>query len=314
MRSDRGERSDGEASGASEATGKQVRGERSDGKQHLTDQPTTVLAVDDQPANLQLLDAVLTPRGHSGNHHYLRGGSTLVARDGGRRPRPARHPDARDGRTRGLSQDPGHAGDRIPARRDDHGQRKRTATRRARIGSRRLRHQAVRPERAAGPGRVTGSDQAIPRHHPAAGRRARPGGTPNSRPGSPHRSTSWSAPADFAASCRHNWPIWWSATRTCLQSHRREIVVVFCDLRNFTPFAEASEPEELMDVLGEYHRAIGALIHEYEAPWSGSPVTGSWCSSTTRSSATTQPSVRSGCRSTSATPCASLPRNGSKRS
>ncbi len=50
-----------------------------------------------------------------------------------------------------------------------------------------------------------------------------------------------------------------------LQSHRREIVVVFCDLRNFTPFAEASEPEELMDVLGEYHRAIGALIHEYEA-------------------------------------------------
>ena len=50
-----------------------------------------------------------------------------------------------------------------------------------------------------------------------------------------------------------------------LQSHRREIVVVFCDLRNFTPFAEASEPEELMGVLGEYHRSIGALIHEYEA-------------------------------------------------
>lgn len=50
-----------------------------------------------------------------------------------------------------------------------------------------------------------------------------------------------------------------------LQSHRREIVVVFCDLRNFTPFAEASEPEELMGVLGEYHQAIGALIHRYEA-------------------------------------------------
>jgi len=49
-----------------------------------------------------------------------------------------------------------------------------------------------------------------------------------------------------------------------LGSHRREIVVVFTDLRNFTPFAEASEPEEVMGVLGEYHRAMGALVHEYE--------------------------------------------------
>jgi class 3 adenylate cyclase len=50
-----------------------------------------------------------------------------------------------------------------------------------------------------------------------------------------------------------------------LQSHRREIVVVFCDLRNFTPFAEASEPEEVMGVLAEYHHAIGSLVHKYEA-------------------------------------------------
>jgi adenylate cyclase len=50
-----------------------------------------------------------------------------------------------------------------------------------------------------------------------------------------------------------------------LQSHRRQIVVVFCDLRNFTPFAETSEPEEVMGVLAEYHRAIGALVHRYEA-------------------------------------------------
>ena len=49
-----------------------------------------------------------------------------------------------------------------------------------------------------------------------------------------------------------------------LQSHRREIVVVFTDLRNFTPFAETSEPEEVMGVLGEYHHAIGALVHAYE--------------------------------------------------
>ena len=40
--------------------------------------------------------------------------------------------------------------------------------------------------------------------------------------------------------------------------------MVFTDLRNFTPFAETSEPEEVMGVLGEYHRAIGALVHAYE--------------------------------------------------
>ncbi len=49
-----------------------------------------------------------------------------------------------------------------------------------------------------------------------------------------------------------------------LMSHRREIVVAFCDLRNFTPFAETSEPEEVMGVLAEYHRAIGALVHAHE--------------------------------------------------
>ena len=50
---------------------------------------------------------------------------------------------------------------------------------------------------------------------------------------------------------------------TLLESHRREIVVVFTDLRNFTPFAEASEPEEVMGVLAEYHRVIGSLVHAY---------------------------------------------------
>lgn len=49
-----------------------------------------------------------------------------------------------------------------------------------------------------------------------------------------------------------------------LQSHRRDITVVFCDLRGFTAFAEISEPEEVMGVLREYHAATGALILEYE--------------------------------------------------
>ena len=49
-----------------------------------------------------------------------------------------------------------------------------------------------------------------------------------------------------------------------LGSHRREIVVVFCDLRGFTSFAESSEPEEVMAVLGEYHAALGELIFRYQ--------------------------------------------------
>jgi adenylate cyclase len=48
-----------------------------------------------------------------------------------------------------------------------------------------------------------------------------------------------------------------------LDSHRREIVVVFCDLRGFTSFAESSEPEEVMAVLHEYHEAMGELIFAY---------------------------------------------------
>ena len=49
-----------------------------------------------------------------------------------------------------------------------------------------------------------------------------------------------------------------------LESHRREITVVFFDLRNFTPFAETSAPEDVISVLHEYHAALGALIFEYE--------------------------------------------------
>lgn len=49
-----------------------------------------------------------------------------------------------------------------------------------------------------------------------------------------------------------------------LASHRRQVVVVFCDLRNFTAFAETSEPEEVMDLLGEYHRLLGSIIDEHD--------------------------------------------------
>ena len=49
-----------------------------------------------------------------------------------------------------------------------------------------------------------------------------------------------------------------------LASHRREITVVFCDLRGFTAFAEAADPEEVMRLLREYHATIGPLVFEYE--------------------------------------------------
>jgi len=49
-----------------------------------------------------------------------------------------------------------------------------------------------------------------------------------------------------------------------LDSHRREITVVFCDLRGFTAFAETSEPEEVMGVLRQYHEALGELIFHHE--------------------------------------------------
>jgi adenylate cyclase len=49
-----------------------------------------------------------------------------------------------------------------------------------------------------------------------------------------------------------------------LDSHRREVTVVFCDLRGFTAFGEKAEPEEVIGVLREYHAALGALIVRYE--------------------------------------------------
>jgi len=49
-----------------------------------------------------------------------------------------------------------------------------------------------------------------------------------------------------------------------LESHRRDIVVLFCDMRGFTAFSETAEPEDVMAVLREYHGAIGPLIHRYE--------------------------------------------------
>jgi adenylate cyclase len=49
-----------------------------------------------------------------------------------------------------------------------------------------------------------------------------------------------------------------------LDSHRRDVTVMFCDLRGFTAFAESAEPEEVMSLLREYHACAGTLIHKFQ--------------------------------------------------
>jgi adenylate cyclase len=55
-----------------------------------------------------------------------------------------------------------------------------------------------------------------------------------------------------------------SGDESFLESHRREITVVFCDLRGFTAFAETTEPEVTMAVLRQYHATLGDLVFRFE--------------------------------------------------
>jgi class 3 adenylate cyclase len=54
-----------------------------------------------------------------------------------------------------------------------------------------------------------------------------------------------------------------SGTEKQLESHRREITALFCDLRGFTGFSESSDPEDVMALLRDYHAAIGQIIVKY---------------------------------------------------
>jgi class 3 adenylate cyclase len=54
-----------------------------------------------------------------------------------------------------------------------------------------------------------------------------------------------------------------SGTEKQLESHRREIAALFCDLRGFTGFSESSDPEDVMTLLREYHSVIGRIIFDY---------------------------------------------------
>jgi adenylate cyclase len=54
-----------------------------------------------------------------------------------------------------------------------------------------------------------------------------------------------------------------SGSEQQLESHRREITALFCDLRGFTGFSESSDPEDVMALLRDYHAAIGEIIVKY---------------------------------------------------
>jgi adenylate cyclase len=56
-----------------------------------------------------------------------------------------------------------------------------------------------------------------------------------------------------------------SGDEAILRSHRREVAMFFADLRGWSSFVDAVEPEELMRVLGEFHDVIGRLVKRFEA-------------------------------------------------
>jgi class 3 adenylate cyclase/putative methionine-R-sulfoxide reductase with GAF domain len=54
-----------------------------------------------------------------------------------------------------------------------------------------------------------------------------------------------------------------SGSEKQLESHRREITALFCDLRGFTGFSESADPEDVMALLRDYHAAVGEIVIKY---------------------------------------------------
>ena len=64
-----------------------------------------------------------------------------------------------------------------------------------------------------------------------------------------------------------------SGTEKQLESHRREVTALFCDLRGFTGFTESADAEDVMALLRDYHAAIGEIIIKYTARSNGTLAT-----------------------------------------
>ena len=56
-----------------------------------------------------------------------------------------------------------------------------------------------------------------------------------------------------------------SGDETFLRAHRRFIAVCFFDLRGFTAFSGTTEPEELIDLLGQFHDTVGSVVRQFDA-------------------------------------------------
>ena len=233
----------------------------------MTNEPATILVVDDLPQNVRLLEAILAPRGY--RVVTATSGAEALERRRRRadRPRPARHPHARDGRLRGLPAPARRRRDALPAGRDDHGER------RAGEGARRSRRapttsspsRSTRRSCSRGSARCCGSSATTTRSRrrpPSsprwnreleqrvrrAGRGARAHGPAAALPLAAARRAGRLAPATSRSS-RATAARSPSCSATCAASRRSP---------------RRSSPRTSWRVLGEYHAALGDLVHRFE--------------------------------------------------
>ena len=133
-------------------------------------------------------------------------------------------------------------------------------------GGGRVPDEARRPGRAGGPGQVDAADQGAPRHgaRRQAAQLAEWNRTLEQRVAGQVAQLErlWRLKRFFSPQLAEL--IVSGGAEDPLKSHRREVTVVFLDLRGFTAFAETAEPEEVMGVLREYHAEMGALILAHE--------------------------------------------------